>query len=65
MLIMSLVSEYLDFHEKYEKQYGKSVVLMQVGIFYEMYSLKESSNDTYKKGADLDGLSKLLNILKV
>ena len=33
----SIVDEYIRYHEKYEKVYGKnrSIVLMQVGSFHE------------------------------
>ena len=35
---MSLIMEYLDLQEKYTKQYGdRALVLMQMGIFYELY----------------------------
>lgn len=49
--------EYLAYHEKFQKKYGdKSLVLMQVGSFYEAYS-------TEKRGFDLFKLSELLNIV--
>jgi DNA mismatch repair ATPase MutS len=35
----SLTKEYMDLHDKYVKQFGKdrTLVLMQVGKFYEAY----------------------------
>jgi DNA mismatch repair protein MutS len=36
---MSITEQYIHYHNKYIKQYGtKSLVLMQVGSFYEMYA---------------------------
>jgi DNA mismatch repair protein MutS len=38
---MTLVNEYFDLTKKYIKQYGeKTIVLMQVGAFYEVYAVK-------------------------
>ena len=48
--------EYIELHNKFQKLYGKnSVVLMMVGMFYEMYSL--NNNET---GPQLDELTSLL-----
>jgi len=42
---MALVQEYLDLTKQYKEQYGdNTIVLMQVGAFFEVYGLKE--NDT-------------------
>lgn len=36
---MSLITEYFELQEKYEKKYGdRTVIVMQVGGFYEVYS---------------------------
>jgi DNA mismatch repair protein MutS len=49
--------EYLAYHEKFQNKYGdKSLVLMQVGSFFEAYS-------TESRGFDLFKLSELLNIV--
>ena len=50
--------EYLAYHERFEKKYGKgvSIVLMQVGSFHEAYA-------TTNRGPDLFKLSDLLNIV--
>ena len=50
--------EYLAYHERFEKKYGKgvSIVLMQVGSFHEAYATSE-------RGPDLFKLSDLLNIV--
>ncbi len=45
---MTIIHEYLDLQEKYEKKYGeKTIVLMQVGGFFEIYGIV---NDTVSKG---------------
>jgi DNA mismatch repair protein MutS len=55
---MGIVDEYLFYHEKYEEKYGsKSLVLMQVGSFMEMYC-------TDDRGYNLTEVSDLLNIVK-
>lgn len=52
-----LAQEYIEYHEKYLKIYGKSIVLMQVGGFYEAYALQD-------KGPDLIALSKLIGVVR-
>jgi len=42
---MALVKEYLDITKKYKELYGeKTLVLMQVGSFYECYAIKKGKN---------------------
>jgi len=42
---MSVTEEYLEYTKKHLNDYGeKSIVLMKVGAFYEMYGLKNASN---------------------
>ena len=37
---MSIVQDYLDLTKKYQAEYGaKTIVLMEVGSFYEVYAL--------------------------
>ena len=49
--------EYLKLQEKYSKLYGdKTLVLIQVGSFHEMYA-------TDKQGYDLKELGDLLNVV--
>ena len=44
----SLISEYLNLQEKYQKKWGeKTIVLMEVGSFFEIYGVV---NDTEKRG---------------
>jgi len=52
---MSITEQYLHYDKKYKKIYGvKSLVLMQVGSFYEMYS-------TDTEGPNLKDIADLLN----
>lgn len=52
---MSITEQYIHYHNKYKKQYGiKSLVLMQVGSFYEMYS-------TDTDGPNLKEIGDLIN----
>ena len=49
--------EYINYHEDYIKKFGlKTIVLMQVGSFYEMYM-------TNTQGPNLRELSQMLNII--
>jgi DNA mismatch repair protein MutS len=42
---MALVKEYLDITKKYKALYGeRTLVLMQVGSFYECYAIKKAKN---------------------
>jgi DNA mismatch repair protein MutS len=39
---MGIVEEYLEYTRKWKSEYGdKTLVLMQVGSFFEVYGLKE------------------------
>jgi DNA mismatch repair protein MutS len=52
---MSIYEQYISYHKKYQKIYGiKSLVLMQVGSFYEMYG-------TDTEGPQLKDIADLLN----
>lgn len=57
---MTLIDEYLELQEKYEKKFGeKTIVLMEVGSFFEVYGVV---NETESRGkiyeiADLTNLS--------
>lgn len=52
---MTIQEEYLYYQNKYEKTYGKTIVLMQVGSFHECYALEE-------KGPDLQKISELCDL---
>lgn len=54
---LNIYEEYLQYHEKYVDKYGsKSIVLMQVGDFFESYA-------TNTRGCDLFKISEILNIV--
>tara|TARA_Y100000591_G_C21848670_1_gene710236 strand:+ start:813 stop:3827 length:3015 start_codon:yes stop_codon:yes gene_type:complete len=49
---MTIVKEYLELTEKYKKEYGeKTLVLMQVGSFFEAYGLLDKDDKIY--GSDI------------
>ena len=54
-----IINEYIEYMKKYKEQYGdKCIVLLQVGSFYEMYTICENNNndnDIYKI-ADICGI---------
>ncbi len=53
----NIVQEYINYHNLYFEKYGdKTIVLMQVGSFFEMYMTNEA-------GPKLKELSQLLNII--
>ena len=51
-----IIDTYINYTKKYKELYGeKTVVLMEIGSFYEFYG-------TSKEGADVKSISELLNI---
>ena len=55
-----ILKEYLKYHDENIKKYGKNtVVLMQVGSFYEIYSVQ---NESLNLGADIYQLADILGI---
>jgi DNA mismatch repair protein MutS len=49
-----IIDEYLDYTAKYKAKYGtKCVVLMQVGSFFEMYSIKDDITEDIYNIADI------------
>lgn len=56
---MKIIDEYFKYHTKYADQYGheKTIILMQVGKFYEAYSTNEI-------GPDLLKISKEINVMR-
>ena len=59
---MALVNQYLKLTEKYKEEYGeKTVLLMQVGAFYEMYGLREPNSDKIV-GSSISEFSKLCDL---
>lgn len=57
----SIFKEYIELHNKYTKLYGdKTIILMQVGGFYEIYSCH---NDKIKLGPEPKDLINILNVI--
>tara|TARA_E500000178_G_scaffold347556_2_gene401075 strand:- start:736 stop:3813 length:3078 start_codon:yes stop_codon:yes gene_type:complete len=55
-----ILKEYLKYHDENIKKYGQNtIVLMQVGSFYEIYSVQ---NETLNLGADIYQLADILGI---
>ena len=55
-----ILKEYLKYHDENIKKYGENtIVLMQVGSFYEIYSVQ---NETLNLGADIYQLADILGI---
>ena len=43
-----IIDEYIEYMQKYRDQYGdKCIVFLQVGSFYEMYTIAEYNNNEY------------------
>ena len=57
-----IVENYLELTKKWKKEYGiKSVVLMQVGSFFEIYALKDSNGNI--TGSDIEEISSYCDLL--
>lgn len=50
-----LIDDYINYTNKYNSIYSKSIVFIQVGSFFEIYGLE-------KEGADVDEICKILDI---
>jgi DNA mismatch repair protein MutS len=49
-----IVDDYLDYSKTYKEKYGQAcIVLMQVGSFYEMYSVKDDTSEDIYTIADI------------
>ena len=57
-----IVEDYLELTKKWKKEYGvKSVVLMQVGSFFEIYALKDSNGII--TGSEIEEISSYCDLL--
>jgi DNA mismatch repair protein MutS len=54
----NISNEYFKYYKKYEKEYGKICVLMQIGSFYEMLMLETKD----EKIGNLNDIANILNI---
>ena len=59
-----LVKDYFEIYNYYSKIYGynRTIILIQVGSFHEIYSTYDEKDDDYIKGIDLNMLSQKLDI---
>jgi DNA mismatch repair protein MutS len=58
---MTIIDDYLDEQIKYEKKYGKyTIVLMQVGHFYEAYGV-----DNEKENTNRENMARLADIMNI
>ena len=45
---MTIIDQYFDYQEKFEKKYGeKTIVLMEVGSFFEIYGVTNNKMNIY------------------
>ena len=59
---MTIVNDYLNYTKKYKEQYGKkTIVLMQVGSFFEVYALKTKAGEII--GSDIEHFSQTNDLL--
>ena len=59
---MTIVNDYLDNTKKYKQQYGeKTIVLMQVGSFFEVYGLKTKTGEII--GSDIEHFSQINDLI--
>ena len=59
---MTIVKEYLDYTEKWKKEYGeKTLVLMQVGSFFESYGLLDDKDNIY--GSEIVYFAEINNMI--
>ena len=55
---MPIVDDYLSYTKKWKQEYGeKTIVLMQVGTFFEVYALIDENGE--KKGSDIENFSRI------
>jgi DNA mismatch repair protein MutS len=61
---VSIYSEYFDLHYKYDKIYGSEnmVVLLEVGSFYEMYSLLSGENSETTYTTNIENICSFCNL---
>jgi DNA mismatch repair protein MutS len=60
---MSLIDEYLDLQKKYEEKYGeKTIVLMEVGGFFEIYGIVYEPNENRPQRGRIYEIAELTNL---
>ena len=56
-----LIDDYLDYQKQYEKKYGpKTIILMQVGSFFEAYAI-----DNEQEKTNCDNLNFICDIMNI
>jgi DNA mismatch repair protein MutS len=59
---MKLIDQYFDYTEQHKKEYGeKTIVLMQVGSFFEIYGIKHPDY-THHIGSQVDEIAKICEL---
>ena len=59
---MGIVDEYLEYTKKWKKEYGeKTIVLMQVGSFFEVYALKNKDGNLV--GSNIEDFSQINDMI--
>ncbi len=59
---MTIIKEYISYTEKYTAEYGeKTLVLMQVGSFFEAYGLMDSDDNIY--GSKIEEFSRICDMV--
>jgi len=58
-----IINEYIEYTNKYKEQYGdKTIVLIQVGSFYEMYTIYENNSNDNNNNNDNNDIYKVADI---
>ena len=61
-LVMTIIKEYLSYTEKHKAEYGeKTLVLMQVGSFFEAYGLLDKNDVIY--GSNIEDFSRICDMV--
>ena len=59
---MALIKEYFELTQKYITQYGENtILLMQVGSFFEVYALLNKSNESIT-GSKIEDFSRICDL---
>ena len=60
---MALIKEYFDLTKKYCNEYGeKTILLMQVGAFYEVYGIRNKNTDQIRN-SKIQDFSKICELI--
>lgn len=58
-----VIKNYFKYSQSYSKEYGeKTIVLMQVGAFFEMYGLQDKHNPTMYIGTQIEDICKVCDL---